>query len=83
MNNLLYTFFGPLNKDFCIYFLFLTIIYFSVLVLALIIEIIYIIKNYNKLNLRLFINAILIFSNLFLGYFVNRILFSICNNSLN
>ena len=82
MNDLLDTFFGPLNKNSCIYFLLLTIIFFAVLLFALIIEIIYVIKNIKNLNIRTFINTILIFFNLFIGYFVNRILYTMCSNSL-
>ena len=82
MNDLLDTLFGPLNKNSCIYFLLLTVIFFTVLVFALIIEIIYIIRNIKNLNVRTFINLILILFNLFIGYFVNRILYTMCSNSL-
>ena len=82
MGNFLYTFFGPLNKDSCVYFLLLSVIFFSIIVFTFIIEIIYIIRNFKNINIRTFMNAILIFFNLFLGYFVNRILYSMCSNSL-
>jgi hypothetical protein len=83
MNDLLNTFFGPLNKNSCVYFLLLTVIFFTVLVFGLIIELIYIQRNFKNLNIRTFINAMLIFFNLFLGYFVNRILYTMCSNSLH
>jgi hypothetical protein len=82
MNNLVNTFFGPLNKDSCVYFLFLTVIFFSLLVFFLVIELFYIIRNYKNLNIRTLMSGILIFFNLFIGYFVNRILYTMCSNSL-
>jgi hypothetical protein len=82
MNDLINTFFGPLNKDSCIYFLLLTVIFFSLLVFFLVIELLYIIKNYKNLNVRMFTSAILIFLNLFVGYFANRILYTMCSKSL-
>ena len=82
MNHFFQTFFGPLNKNSCVYFLLLTIFFFSILAFFLMLEIIYFIKNYKNLNIRSFMNALLIFFNLFLGYFVNRILYTMCSNSL-
>ena len=82
MNNLLNTFFGPLNKNSCIYFLLVSVIFFTVLVLALIIELVYIIRNIKNLNMRTFINPMLMFFYLFIGYLVNRILYTMCSNSL-
>jgi hypothetical protein len=82
MNDLLDTFFGPLNKKSCIYFLLLTVIFFAVLVFSLIIEILFVIRNFKNLTVRTFMNAVLIFFNLFLGYFVNRILYTMCSKSL-
>jgi hypothetical protein len=82
MNNLINTFFGPLDKYYCIYFLFLTVIFFSLLVFFLIIELFYIMRNYKNLNIRTVMSAMLIFFNLFIGYFVSRILFTMCSKSL-
>jgi len=82
MNDLLNTFFGPLNKNSCVYFLLLTVMFFSILVFAFTIEIIYVVRNFKNLNIRTFMNAILIFFNLFLGYFVNRIFYTMCSKSL-
>ena len=82
MNDLLDTLFGPLNKNSCIYFLLISIIFFTVLVFTLIIDIIYVIRNIKNLNIRAFINPILMFFYLFIGYLVNRILYTMCSNSL-
>lgn len=76
-------FFEPLNKDSCIYFLIIAVIFFIALVLVLASEIIYILQNMKNLNFKMFSNGVLILFNLFLAYFVNRLLYSMCVKSLN
>jgi hypothetical protein len=75
-------YFGPLDKSSCLYFLIVTVIFFVALVSVLITEILYMIKNYNKLNFRMVSGGILILFNIFLAYFVNRLMYSMCVKSL-
>ena len=83
MSNLLTKFFEPLNKNSCVYFLIITIIFFIMLLLSLLGEIYYLIKNYKSINFRLISNGILLIFNLFIAYFVNRLLYSMCSRSLS
>ena len=83
MLNLLTKFFEPLNKNSCVYFLIITIIFFIMLLLSLLGEIYYLIKNYKSINFRLISNGILLIFNLFIAYFVNRLLYSMCSRSLS
>ena len=79
------TFFGPLNKDSCYYFLIMTILFFVVLVLLLGSELLYIFKTIyygKKFESRIFIKSILITFNIFIAYFVNRLFYTICSRSL-
>lgn len=82
MNDLLYMIFGPLHKDSCIYFLLLSIFFFSLLFFTFMIEIVYLFRNIKSLSIRHFFNAFLISFNLLLGYFVNRLLYTMCSKSL-
>ena len=75
-------YFGPLDKSSCLYFLILTVIFFIGLVSVLITEILYIIQNYNKLNFRMASAGVVILFNIFLAYFVNRLMYSMCVKSL-
>jgi len=75
-------YFGPLDKNSCLYFLILTVIFFIGLVSVLITEILYIIQNYNKLNFRMVSAGVVILFNIFLAYFVNRLMYSMCVKSL-
>lgn len=82
MSNFVTDYFGPLNKDACVYFLIISVIFFITLVLVLGSEIIYVFQHLKKLNLRMFTNGILVLFNIFLAYFVNRLLYTMCTKSL-
>ena len=82
MNELLSSYFGPLDKGACSYFLIISILFFITLVLVLGSELYFIIKNFRNLNFKLVSNGILILFNIFLAYFVNRLLYTMCTKSL-
>jgi len=76
------TFFGPLNKESCLYFYFASII-FGVIFLFIALGIFfYIIRIGNKMDIKIGFNLILMLINAFLVYFVNRLLYSMCSRSL-
>lgn len=82
MSGLMTRFFGPLDKSSCVYFLVISVIFFIALVILLGNEIIYIIQNIGKLNSRFVTNGFIIIFNVFVAYFVNRLLYTMCNKSL-
>jgi len=75
-------YFGPLDKSACVYFLIVTVIFFIALVLVLINGLVFAVKNYNKLNFGMVSAGVLILFNIFLAYFVNRLMYSMCTQSL-
>lgn len=75
-------YFGPLSKDSCVYFLFIAMIFFALMVFALVANIFWIFKNYKYFNIRIFTESLLMFFNLFIAYFVNRLLYTMCTKSL-
>ena len=76
------TYFGPLDKQSCVYFLFLSMIFFAVLVFAIITEFVFVLKNFKSLNFRLITSGLLLLFNAFIAYFVNRLLYTMCSKSL-
>jgi hypothetical protein len=82
MSDFMATFFGPLDKDSCVYFLFLTIVFFSLFVFAVITEIIYLFKKSKELNFRILSSGLMLLFNFFIAYFVNRLLYTMCTKSL-
>lgn len=83
MSNFMSTYFGPLDKSSCVYFLIMTMIFFVGLVIIFFKEVYFIITNFNKLNFRIVTSGILILFNIFLAYFINRLLYTMCTKSLN
>lgn len=75
-------FFSPLTSHSCLYFLVLAMLFFALLVFALAAEVVFIIKNYKKLDLKSIQGGILIAFNLFIAYFVNRLLYTMCVKSI-
>ena len=75
-------YFGPLDKSSCRYFLFIAMFFFFMMVIAIISDVIWVVKNYKSLNSKSFSSAILMLFNLFIAYFVNRLLYSMCSKSL-
>ena len=82
MENFMYPFFGPLDKSACFYFLIISIIFFISLILVLGSEIIYILQNLNRINFKVVSSGVIVMFNIFVAYFVNRLLYTICTKSL-
>jgi len=76
------TYFGPLNKVWCDYFLFLSMIMFALLVIAIFVEIVFLFKHYKTLDGRIIMNGVFMLVNAFLAYIVNRLLYTMCVKSL-
>ena len=82
MSDLMTRFFGPLDKQACFYFYFLTIFFFALMVFIFVSDLYLIATQFNKLNLRHFFNSFMMIINLFIIYFVNRLLYTMCSKSL-
>lgn len=82
MSDFMTNYFGPLDKSACVYFLIISVIFFITLVLVLGSEIIYLFQHFKQLNLRVFTNGVLVLFNIFIAYFVNRLLYTMCSKSL-
>jgi hypothetical protein len=76
------SYFGPLDKSSCVYFLIFSVLFFIMLVFAFIAEIYYTIKNFRQLNFRIVYNGLLLLLNFWLVYFVNRLMYTMCTKSL-
>ena len=75
--------FGPLNKDACIYFLFISALFYFVFILILIGSIIYLMRNPKEFKLsNITLGNFSLLLNCFVLYFVNRLLYSMCATSL-
>ena len=82
MSDFMTNYFGPLDKSACVYFLIISVIFFITLVLVLGSELIFILQHFKQLNFRMFTNGVLVLFNIFIAYFVNRLLYTMCSKSL-
>lgn len=82
MSNFLLNYFSPLDKSSCLYFLIISIIFFVILIITLLTQLMFIFKNFKQLNFRNISNGVLLLFNVFLAYFVNRLLYTMCSKSL-
>jgi hypothetical protein len=82
MSDFLNTYFGPLSREYCVYFYFMSII-FGFLFLAIIISVAYfVIMHFKKVNTMFILNSFLAIFNAFLAYLVNRLLHTMCVKSI-
>lgn len=79
----LMSFFGPLDKSSCVYFLIISMLFFVSLIIILITELFYLVKNFGNVKFKNITNGLLIIFNLFIAYFVNRLLYTMCNKTLS
>ena len=82
MSDFMTMYFGPLNKEWCNYFLFLSMLMFALLVIAIFTEAVFLFRHYNTLNSRIIMNGVFMLANAFLAYIVNRLLYTMCVKSL-
>ena len=82
MRDFIASFFGPLSKQSCMYFLILSMLFFAVLVFTLFADLFFILKNFRTLDYKHIQTGTLIGFNLFVAYFVNRLMYTMCSRSL-
>lgn len=70
--------FGPIGKEYCMYFYFLSIFAYILFIMALVSVMMMAMKG----KVKNMLNAFLVVFQPFLLYFVNRMFYSMCVNSL-
>ena len=83
MSNFIKTYFGPLSKDWCVYFQILSMFFLFIFVTSAISAVVLGLKNYKKLNFMIVLHAVALLGNTLLAYFVNRLLHTMCMNSIH
>lgn len=82
MDGFMNTYFGPLGKEYCIYFYVLSIIFGLTFVFSAISIASVIVMNRKKVDTMFVINSFFILFNTFLAYLANRIMNTMCVKSL-
>ena len=76
-------YFGPLGKEYCIYFYGMSIFFFILLLLSIIGVIGAMITKPKQIDIMFFINTIMLLFNTILAYLINRLLHTMCVNSIH
>jgi hypothetical protein len=76
------SYFGPLPREYCVYFLILAVFFGILFVISLFSIATFIIMHYKKINSLFIVNSFLILFNTFLGYLANRLLYTMCVKSI-
>jgi hypothetical protein len=75
-------YFGPLSRDYCVYFYILTIMSAFAFAMSVVSLAYYSITHIKKIDSMFVFNSIYILFSSFLAYFVNRLLHTMCVKSL-
>ena len=81
MNDLMNYFFGPLPKEYCLYYYFLAVISAIIFVITALSFIAIIIKS-KKMKMNMWLGMFNTLLSIFIGYFVSRLLHTMCVRSL-
>lgn len=83
MNNFMQNYFGPLGKEWCMYFYILSIFFLVAFIIALIGIFITLVTEKKSRDSMFLANSVAILFNTLLAYFINRLLNTMCINSVN
>ena len=75
-------YFGPLPREYCVYFYALSIIFGLIFVFSVMSIAFFIVMHFKKVNTMFIINSALVLFNTFLAYISNRLLHTMCVKSI-
>ena len=81
MSGFMDSYFGPLSREYCLYFYLMSVFFFLMIVLGAIGIVAAFINKPKKFDLMLVIHAVMLLFNAILAYYVNRLLNTMCMNS--
>ena len=75
-------YFGPLPREYCMYFYVLSIVFGIMFVMSAISIAYFMVTHIKKINTMFIVNSIFILLNSFLAYLANRLLHTMCVKSV-
>ena len=75
--------YGPLGKEYCTYFYILSIFFFLSFIVSIVFTILQIVKNPKIVNMKFVFTSLAIIIYTLIPYYVNRLLYTMCINSLH
>jgi hypothetical protein len=82
MSEFMTTYFGPLSREYCAYFYFMSILFFVFFILSIIGVVSAVVMKGKKMDFMFILNSSMLILNTLLAYFVNRLLNTMCKGSV-
>ena len=82
MSKFMDDYFGPLSREYCGYFYFLSIMFGFLFVFSILSIVYTFVVNYKKINSMFVANSLVLLINIFLAYFTNRLMHTMCVKSI-
>ena len=78
MSNFIDKYFGPLPREYCVYFYALSIVFGIMFAMSAVSIAYFMITHIKKVNTMFIVNSIFVLLNSFLAYLANRLLHTMC-----
>jgi len=75
-------YFGPLPREYCVYFYALSIIFGVMFVFSALSIVYFMLMHFKKVNTMFLVNSFFVLLNTFIAYLVNRLLHTMCVKSI-
>jgi len=82
MANFMDQYFGPLPREYCVYFYALSIVFGIMFVMSVVSIAYFMITHIKKVNTMFIVNSVFILLNSLLAYLANRLLHTMCVKSI-
>lgn len=84
MNHFMESYFGPLNlkPEYCLYFYYVSVVFFIMFALSSLGFLAYVVKNFKKVKADYLVNSLSLLLSTFISYFANRVLYTMCLTNL-
>jgi hypothetical protein len=84
MANFMNLYFGPLNlkPEYCLYFYYVSVVFFILFALSFLGLLMYVGKNFKSIKAGYLVNSLSLLLSTFISYFANRVLYTMCVSSM-
>lgn len=82
MSQFIDNYFGPLGKEYCLYFYFMSMFFFVLIIISILGMLFDIMKKPKNVDINKMVISVMLLFNAIIAYFVNRLLNTMCINSV-
>jgi hypothetical protein len=82
MNSFMDKYFGPLPREYCVYFYALSVLFGAMFAFSLLSMLYFMMMHMKRVNMMFIANSFFMILNTFLAYLVNRLLHTMCVKSI-